>query len=114
MNTKGCTEMSKIAIRKYSMENPWIDFTVLISEEDEERAKEALDKASELMWSDEDEDGEEYYWCFGDAVEYCLEHAHIEHRIVYPDDFDDYDEEYSEQYIEWFDNLECLKTVGEW
>lgn len=106
----------EMAIRKYSMENPFIDFTVIVSKEDEERAELALDKASELMWSDEDEDGEEYYWCFGDAVEYCLEHAHIEYRAVYPNDFDDYDEdeEYSEKYIKWFEEFEGPKTEAEW
>lgn len=99
------------AIRKWSMMNPWIDFTVFVPEDKVDEAKEALSKAYEAYWDYE-------YECYGDAVEACLSEVLDRYEIVYIDGIGDYDSDRDDgdnpEYERWFAGLDCPSSSSEW
>ena len=101
--------MGNIAIRKWSVMNPWIDFTVFVPADKEEEAEEAIAKAYDAYWDEE-------YEAYGDAVWDTLRHVVHDPVIIYISDFEDYDEEAEDsfEYEEWFRGLDCPKTATQW
>lgn len=93
----------KIAIRRWSETNLWIDFTVIVDDKYKSVVCGLLDKAYDAYWDYE-------YECYGDAVECILSENGIEYEIRYQDSDVDEDPEYEA----WFEELPILKNSGEW
>lgn len=70
------------AIRVCSCTNEWIDAVFIVSKDDEEKAKEVLQRAWESFW----EDGEG--WCYGDYLEDKLVNAGIAFDSYYAESED--------------------------
>lgn len=66
-------------IRVQSSSNEWMDAVYLVSKDDEEKAKEVLQKAWDDFW--EDGDG----WCYGNYLEDKLVQAGIAFDAYYSD-----------------------------
>lgn len=101
--------MGPIAIRRWSEMNPWIDFTVIVQEEDEALAEYAICEAYDLYWDEEFE-------CYGDALYDCLNRRIGEdgYTITFIDDIgDNYDGD-NPEYEEWFDGLGIPSMSDEW
>lgn len=80
-------------IRYFSFTNLWIDYIVIVLNDDVERAKEVIQNAMDMYWDCE-------YECYGDAVECQL----VENGIPY-----------FIQYIPWDHENDCgLGVDWEW
>lgn len=66
-------------IRVQSSTNEWMDAVYLVSKDDEEKAKEVLQKAWDVFW----EEGEG--WCYGNFLEARLIEAGIAFDAYYAD-----------------------------
>lgn len=66
-------------IRVQSSMNEWMDCIFLVSKDDEERAKEVLQKAWDDFW----EEGEG--WCYGNFLEARMVEADISFEAFYAD-----------------------------
>lgn len=80
-------------LRYFSFMNPWIDYLVIVLNDDVSRATETIQKAMDMYWDEE-------YECYGDAVECQL----MENKIPY-----------FIQYIPWDHENDCeLGIDWEW
>lgn len=80
-------------IRYESLENPWIDFIVVVKKEDLEKAKRVILDAVDEYWNSEWE-------CYGNCVENRLKYEQIKYFMFYYDD-----ENTDEQYDLFWENF---------
>ena len=65
----------KVAIHYGSANDPWIEFFVIVSAERMDEAKAAVRRAVDEYWESDDQ-------CYGDVVEWALNEADLEHRLM--------------------------------
>lgn len=63
-------------IRYFSYMNHWIDFVVMVPDDDVDRAKATIKEAMDMYWND-------VFECYGDAVEWMLKENNIPYCIQY-------------------------------
>lgn len=75
----GVEVLKESVIRVQSQLNDWMDCVFVVSKDDEEKAREVLEKAWDSFW--EDGDG----WCYGNYLEDKLVNAGIAFDAYYAD-----------------------------
>lgn len=75
----GVEVLKESVIRVQSQLNDWMDCVFVVSKDDEEKAREVLEKAWDSFW--EDGDG----WCYGNYLEDKLVNAGIAFDAYYTD-----------------------------
>ena len=89
----------KSIIRKFSDENYWIDYVVIVPKQFEERAVYLINEAYDDFWETDCE-------AYGDLVEEYLEKAGIPFDVIYHDpDEEDLYSEYEESWENFIDSL---------
>ena len=75
----GVEVLKESVIRVQSQLNDWMDCVFIVSKDDEEKAREVLEKAWDSFWKDGDG------WCYGNYLEDKLVNAGIAFDAYYAD-----------------------------
>lgn len=75
----GVEILKESVIRVQSQLNDWMDYVFVVNKNDEEKARDVLEKALDSFW--EDEDG----WCYGNYLEDKLINAGVVFDAYYAD-----------------------------